>query len=57
MRLIRNPRSTNWGSFKEDLRDRLVRGPEMDLKSEAGLGLAIQWIRLKRITALLDLLR
>jgi len=25
VRLIRNPRGTNWGSFKEDLRDRLER--------------------------------
>jgi hypothetical protein len=39
--LIRNPRGTNWGSFKEDLRDQLERGPVMDMKSEAGLGLAI----------------
>ena len=30
MRLIRNPRGTNWGSFREDLRDRLERGPELD---------------------------
>ena len=26
VRLIRNPRGTNWGSFKGDLRDRLERG-------------------------------
>jgi hypothetical protein len=43
--LIRNPRGTNWASFKEDLRDRLERGPEMDMKSEAGLGLVIQWVQ------------
>ena len=43
--LIRNPTGTNWGSFKEYLRDRLVRGPEMDLKSEAGLELAIHWVQ------------
>ena len=41
VRLIWNPRATNWGSFREDLRDRLERGPEMDMKSEAGLGIAI----------------
>jgi hypothetical protein len=35
VRLLRNPRGTNWGSFKGDLRDRLERGPQMDLKDEA----------------------
>jgi hypothetical protein len=45
VRLIRNPRGTNWGSFKGDLRDRLERSPEMNMKSEDGLGLAIQWIQ------------
>ena len=45
MCLIRNPRGTNWGSFRENLRDRLERGPEMDMKSEAGLGLAIHWVQ------------
>jgi hypothetical protein len=39
--LIRNPKGTNWGSFKEDLKDRLEMGPEMVMKSEAGLGLVI----------------
>jgi hypothetical protein len=45
VRLIRNPRGTNCGSFKEDPRDRLERGPGMDVKSEAGLGLAIYWVQ------------
>jgi hypothetical protein len=59
--LIRKPRGTNWGSFKGDLRDRLERGPEMNMKNEAGLGLAIHWVRrplpqLRRITVLSDLL-
>jgi hypothetical protein len=45
VRLIRNPRGTNWGSFKEDLRDRPERGSEMDMKSEAGLGLEIHWVQ------------
>jgi hypothetical protein len=31
--------------FREDLKDRLERGPEMDLKIEAGLGLAIHWVQ------------
>jgi len=43
--LIRNPRGTNWGSFWEGLRDRLARGPEMNMKDEAGLGLAIHWVQ------------
>ena len=51
MCLIRNPRGTNWGSFKEDQRDRLERGPEMDMKSEAGLGLAIHWVQQALILA------
>ena len=51
MHLIRNPKGTNWGSFREDLRDRLERGPEMDMKSEAGLGLAIHWAQQALISA------
>jgi hypothetical protein len=31
VRLIRNPRHTNWGSFKEDLSDQLERGPAMNI--------------------------
>ena len=38
--LIRNPRGTNLGSLQEGLRDRLARGPEMNMKDEAGLGFA-----------------
>jgi len=45
LRLIRNPRGTNWGFFREDLKDQLERGPEMDMKSKAGLGLAIHWVQ------------
>jgi len=51
VRLIRNPRGTNWGSFKEGLRDQLERGPEMDMKNEAGLGLVIHWIQQALILA------
>jgi hypothetical protein len=43
--MFRNPRGTNWGSLRGDLRERLERGPEMDIKDEASLGLAIQWIQ------------
>jgi hypothetical protein len=49
--LIRNPRGINWGSFREGLRDRLARGPEMNMKDEAGLGLAIHWVQQALISA------
>jgi len=52
--LIRNPRGTNWDSFREDLWDQLERGPEMDMKSEAGLGLAIHWVQQALILAYED---
>ena len=45
VRLNRNPRGTNWGSFREDLKEQLERGPKMDMKSEAGLGLAVHWVQ------------
>ena len=45
VRLIRNPRGTNWGSFKGNLQDRLERGPEMNVNEDAGLGLVIIWIQ------------
>jgi hypothetical protein len=35
-KLIMNPRGTNWGSFLEGLRVKLDRGPEMNMKDEAG---------------------
>ena len=34
---IRNPRGTNWGSFRGSLREKLGRGPEMNMRDEAGL--------------------
>jgi hypothetical protein len=43
--LIRKPRGTNWGSFREVLREKLERGPEVYMKVEAGLGLAVHWIQ------------
>ena len=52
--LIRNPRGTNWGSFREGLRDKLERGLEMSMKDEAGLGLAAHWIQQALITAYED---
>jgi len=54
VRPIRNPRGTNWGSLKEDLRDQLGRGPVMDMKSEAGLGLAIGWVQQALVSAYED---
>jgi hypothetical protein len=53
-RLIRNPRGTNWGSFREDLRDVLGRGPMMNIGNEAGLGLAMHWVRHALIRAYED---
>jgi hypothetical protein len=43
--MIRNPRGTNWGSFREGLRDRQERGPAMKMKDEVGLGLAVHWVQ------------
>jgi hypothetical protein len=54
VRLIRNPQGTNWGSFIEDLRDQPGRGPVMDMKSEAGLGLAIRWVQQALVLAYED---
>jgi hypothetical protein len=54
VRLVRNRRGTNWGSFKGDLRDRLESGPEMDLKNEAGLGLAIHVVQQALVSAYED---
>ena len=52
--LIRNPRGTDWGSSRKDLRDKLERGPEMSMEDEAGLGLAVHWIQQALITAYED---
>ena len=49
--LIRNPRLAKWGSFREDLRDTLERGPELSMEDEAGLWLAFQWIQQALVTA------
>jgi len=51
VRLIRNTRGTNWGSFREDLRYRLEMWPQVNMKDEAGLGLAFHWVRLSLISA------
>jgi hypothetical protein len=49
--LIRNPRGNKWGSFQEGLREKLERGPEMNMKDETGLGLAVHWVRQALISA------
>jgi hypothetical protein len=45
---------TNWGSFQEDLRDKLERGPDLRMEDEAGLGLAVQWIQQALVTTYED---
>ena len=45
---------TNWESFKGDLRDPLDRGPEMNMKNEAGLGLSVQWVQQSLISVYED---
>ena len=52
--LIRNPMGNNWSSFREDPRDRLETGPEMNMKDEAGLGLAVHRIQQALISAYED---
>jgi hypothetical protein len=52
--LFRDQRSTNWDSFREDLRGRLEQGPRMDLKDEAGLGLTVSYVQQALITAYKD---
>jgi len=52
--MIRNPRGTDWGSFREDLRDKLNRGPEMNMEDKAGLGIAVHWIQQALITTYED---
>ena len=49
--LIRSPRGTNWGSLREGLRDKLERGPKMNMNDEARLGLAVHWAQQALITA------
>jgi hypothetical protein len=51
---FRDLRSTNWDSFREDLEGRLEQGPKIDVKDEAGLGLAIAFFQVALITAYED---
>ena len=51
---IGNPRGTNWGSFRGGLGVKLRRCPEMNMRDEAGLGLAICWMQQALISAFQD---
>jgi hypothetical protein len=51
VRLSRNPRGTYWGSFREELKDVLSRGPVACTGDEAGLGLALSLVQHALITA------
>jgi hypothetical protein len=46
----KNPMGTNWGSFWEELKDLLSRGPMMCTGDEAGLELALNWVQHAMIT-------
>jgi hypothetical protein len=54
VRLIRNPRVTNLDSFQEGLKGRLERGPEMKMKDDTRLGLAILFVQQALILAYED---
>jgi len=45
---------TNWGSLQEGLREKLERGPKMNMKDETGLGLAVHWVQQALISAYKD---
>ena len=49
--LIRNPRGTNWDPFREGLKGIIERGPKINIKDEAGLGLAIHSVQQALISA------
>jgi hypothetical protein len=50
-RLVRDPRGTEWDSFRWDLRGRLEQGPKMNMRDEAGLGLNISYLQQALISA------
>ena len=52
--VIRNPRGNKRGSFKRDLRDRLARGPRLDMTDVAGLGIPIDWVQQALVSAYED---
>ena len=52
---IVSPRGTNWGSFPGSLCGKLGRGPEMNMRNEAGLGLEICWMQEALISAFEDI--
>jgi hypothetical protein len=50
VRLVRNPRGTEWGSFREELKEMLSRGPVGCTGDKVGLGLALNWVQHAQIT-------
>lgn len=54
VRLFRNPRGTNWDSFREGLKGRLEQGPEINMNDEAGMGLSIHFVQQVVISAYED---
>jgi hypothetical protein len=49
--LIRNPRGTDWDFFREGVKGRLKRDPEMNMKDEGRIGLAILFVQEALISA------
>jgi hypothetical protein len=49
--MIGTPMVTNWDFFREGLKSRVERGPEMNMKDEAGLGLAVLFVQQTLISA------
>ena len=52
--LIRNPRGTNWGSFRRSLWENLEGGPYMSMKGEGELWLVIHWVQQDLVSAFED---
>jgi hypothetical protein len=50
VRLIRNPKRSNWGSFRKGLKGRLERCPVVKMKGETGLWLVILSVQLVLIS-------
>jgi hypothetical protein len=49
--LVRNPRGTDWCSFREELKEVLSRDPVGCTGDEVGLGFALNWVQHALITA------
>ena len=55
VRLIWNPRGTKWDSFRDGLKVREERAPDMNMKDEAFLGLVVVFVQQALITAYEDI--